>query len=153
MKLTDFAKPMKAANAYVKVGLGGFAGGGKSYTGTLMAIGVYKQTGCKAPVLMIDNEGGSRFLQPLYKAAGIETYLKDTVSLSDVKAAIDLLEKGEISLLFIDSLTKVYANFVNEYKAKNRVSFMQMLDWAKVIPAVGIPTINRTTKQTNAGAL
>jgi len=67
MKLSDFAKPMKAANAYVKVGLGGFAGGGKSYTATLMIVGLYKQTKLKAPVLMIDNEGGGRFLQPYSK--------------------------------------------------------------------------------------
>ncbi|KKL73741.1 hypothetical protein LCGC14_2071890, partial [marine sediment metagenome] len=61
--------------------------------------------------------------------------MKDTVSLMDVQEAIGLLASGDISVLFVDSLTKVYTNFVNEYKKKNNVTFMKMLDWAKVIPS------------------
>ncbi|MCK4789976.1 MAG: hypothetical protein KAV87_39925 [Desulfobacteraceae bacterium] len=73
MKLTDFASPLAAKNNFIKMSIGGFAGSGKSRTGSEFIAGAYKYLKCKKPILFIDNEKGSRFLIPFFKNHGIET--------------------------------------------------------------------------------
>jgi len=135
MELKDFATKIAAENSFVKVSIGGFAGSGKTRTGTEFIIGCYKLMKCKKPILIIDNEKGSRFLVPTFKKAGIECLIKETVSLPDVLKAFEYLNNGEISFLFIDSLTKIWYKYVNDYKAKNNKVFMYLQDWGKVLPA------------------
>lgn len=134
MKLEDFATDLVAGNRFVKAAFGGFAGAGKSKTATDFVIGAYKDLGYSKPVLVIDNEKGSRFLIPAFKAAGIKAMIKDTTSLADVLTALQILRNGEIDFLFIDSLTKVWYRYVREYLEKNRRSFMELSDWGKLLP-------------------
>ena len=135
MKLKDFATKIAAENSFVKVSFGGFAGSGKTRTATEFIIGCYKLMKLKKPVLIIDNEKGARFLVPTFKNAGIECLIKETVSLPDVLKAFEYLNKGEIGFLFIDSLTKVWYKYVNDYKEKSRKVFMTLQDWGKILPA------------------
>jgi hypothetical protein len=134
-KLSDFATPLAAKNNFIKASFGGFAGSGKSRTASEFIRGTYKHLKCDKPVLFIDNEKGSRFLVPFFKESNIETYVKDTVHLADVLEAFKLLESGEISFLFIDSLTKVWYQYVEDYKAKQRKQFMTLQDWGKILPS------------------
>lgn len=134
MKLENFATQIKADNAFIKASFGGFAGSGKSRTGAEFIIGSYKRMGLTKPILFIDNEKGSRFLIPQFKNAGIETLVKQTVQLADILTAFDLVDAGEVDFLFIDSLTKVWYNFIEQYKDKNRKTFMTLQDWGKVLP-------------------
>lgn len=139
MNLQEFATPIASKNRFIKASFGGFAGSGKSRTSAEFVIGVYKQLKLEKPILIIDNEKGSRFLIPQFEAAGITAYLKETTDLEDVLKAMDLLDKGEIDFLFIDSLSKVWYKSVNDYKARNGRNgkpkpFMQLDDWGKVIP-------------------
>jgi hypothetical protein len=136
MKLKDFATPLAAKNNFIKASFGGFAGSGKSRTASEFIVGAHKYLKCDKPVLFIDNEKGSRFLVPFFKEHGIETYVKDTIHLADVLAAFDLLESGDISFLFIDSLTKVWYRYVDDYKQKQRnKQFMTLQDWGKILPS------------------
>lgn len=134
MKLADFATDLVAGNRFVKAGFGGFAGAGKSRTASEFVIGAYKDLGYTKPVLIIDNEKGSRFLIPAFRQAGIKAMLKDTTSLADVLTALDILKAGEIEFLLIDSLTKVWYRYVREYLEKNRKQFMELQDWGKLLP-------------------
>jgi hypothetical protein len=134
MKLADFATDLASNNRFVKAGFGGFAGAGKSRTATEFVIGAYKDLGYSQPVLIIDNEKGSRFLIPLFRKAGIKAVLKDTTSLDDVLTAFKLLKEGEIEFLFIDSLTKVWYRYTREYLEKNKKTFMELQDWGKLLP-------------------
>ena len=134
MELKDFASPLAAKNHFIKASFGGFAGSGKTRTATEFIIGCYKKMKLKKPVLFMDNEKGSRFIVPIFKTAGIETIVKDTTSLADVLTAFEFLQKGEIDFLFIDSLSKVYSQFVNDYMTGNNRKVMQLNDWGKVIP-------------------
>ena len=134
MKLSDFATKLTAENHFIKASFGGMQGAGKSRTATDFVIGAYKDLKCTKPILIIDNEKGSRFLIPIFKKANIEVVLKDTCSLSDVHAAFDFLKSGEIDFLFIDSLTKIYYQFIKDYKTKNKKSFMTLMDWGKILP-------------------
>jgi len=133
--LASFASPLVAANQFLKASFGGFAGSGKTKTASDFVIGAYQDMALKAPVLIIDNEKGSRFLIPKFKTAKVPVLLKETAELADVLAAMDYLRKGEIAFLFADSLTKVYYKYVRDYKAKNRVMFMTLQDWGKILPA------------------
>jgi hypothetical protein len=134
MKLENFATQIKADNTFIKASFGGFAGSGKSRTGAEFIIGTYKLMKLTKPILFIDNEKGSRFLIPQFKGAGIETMIKQTVQLADILTAFDLVDAGEVDFLFIDSLTKVWYNFIEQYKEKNHKTFMTLQDWGKVLP-------------------
>ena len=135
MELKEFASELVAKNHFVKAAFGGFAGSGKTRTSSEFVAGAYKELKVKAPVLLIDNEKGSRFLIPFFKERGIKVLVKDTVYLADVLQALDFLETGEIGFLQIDTLTKVWYNYVREYKQKNKVTFMSLDHWGKILPA------------------
>lgn len=134
IRLEDFATDLVAGNKFIKASFGGFAGSGKSTTATDFVIGAYHDFGYTKPVLVIDNEKGSRFLIPRFRSAGIKAMIKDTTSLPDVLSALDLLVDGQVEFLFIDSMTKVWYRYVREYLEKNRKTFMQLDDWGKLLP-------------------
>jgi len=48
--------------SFMKVCAEGFAGSGKSYTLTQIAIGLHKAIKSKKPIKIFDTEGGSKFL-------------------------------------------------------------------------------------------
>lgn len=134
IKLEDFASELVAGNNFVKAGFGGFAGAGKSKTSSEFVIGAYKDFGYTKPVLIIDNEKGSRFLIPQFRAAGVKALLKETTNIADILTAFELLRAGEIQFIFIDSLTKVYYRYVRDYMEKNKRQFMELMDWGKILP-------------------
>lgn len=136
-RLEMFANEIVAKNKFIKASFGGFAGSGKSRTASEFVAGAYKQLGMTKPILIIDNEKGSRFLIPFFKKELPDTIVrvKDTTTLADVLIAMDLLNTGEIDFLFIDSLSKVWYQYVADYKAKNNKAFMQLDDWGKILPA------------------
>lgn len=135
MNLTDFATELKARNNFIKASFGGFAGSGKTRTATGFIKGAYKDLGCNKPILIIDNEKGSRFLVPLFEKEGITTMVKDTIELADVLKAFEFLNNKEIDFLFIDSLSKVWYKYVRDYRKKNNRTFMTLQDWGKILPA------------------
>lgn len=137
MDLKQFATTMASTGNFVKASFGGFAGSGKTRTGADFLVGAYKDLKYTKPILLIDNEHGSRFLIPFFKKElpKTEVFVKNTTSLADVIQAMDLLRKGEIDALFIDSLSKVWYKYVIDYKAKNRITFMTLQDWGKILPA------------------
>jgi hypothetical protein len=140
MNLQNFATKLAAENSFIKFSIGGFAGSGKTRTATEFIIGFYKKTGLKKPLLLIDNEKGSRFLVPMFKKAGIETYVKETTTLPDLLEAMKMVQSGEIGFLFVDSLTKIWYQYVRDYKTANGYNgkpkpFMTLQDWGKILPA------------------
>lgn len=136
-KLKQFATQMASNGKFVKASFGGFAGSGKTRTGAEFLVGAYKDLGYSKPILLVDNEHGSRFLIPFFKKElpKAEVYVKNTTSLADVIEAMQLLKDGEIEALFIDSLSKVWYGYVADYKNKNRITFMTLQDWGKILPS------------------
>jgi hypothetical protein len=137
MNLKQFATQMASNGNFVKASFGGFAGSGKTRTGAEFLVGAYQDLKYDKPVLLIDNEHGSRFLIPYFKKElpKAEVMVKNTTNLVDVISAMQFLKDGEISALFIDSLSKVWYKYVADYKAKNRLTFMTLQDWGKIMPA------------------
>ena len=135
-KLQEFATKLKAKDHFIKASFGGFAGTGKTRTASEFIAGVYQDLKIKKPLLIVDNEKGSRFLVKFFEDKNIETYVKETVQLSDVIGSFRLLNEGEIGFLFIDSLSKVWYQYVRDYKELNgKKTFMTLQDWGKILPA------------------
>jgi len=140
MELKNFANELVAANNFIKASFGGFAGTGKTRTATEFILGCYKLMNIdkSKPLLFIDNEKGSRFLIPFFKEKlpDVKVLIKETVQLDDVLTAFFYLENGDLSFLFIDSLTKVWYKYVDQYKLgiSKKKKFMTMHDWGNVIP-------------------
>lgn len=134
MKLNEFAKSLTSKNHFIKASFGGFQGSGKTRTAFEFIVGAYKQMNLNKPVLILDNEKGSRFLIPSFHKHKIEAIAKETTSLKDVQEAFKYLQSGEVSFLFIDSLTKIYYRYIRDYREANRKKFMTLQDWGKILP-------------------
>lgn len=124
----------KAENtmAYFKAGFLGFPGSGKTYTASLLAIGIAHATG-NNKVAFLDTETGSDFVLPKLRDAGLEVYQVKSRSFTDLLETIAECEKSGIGTLIIDSITHVWRDLVDSYDKKlNRKGRLQFQDWATV---------------------
>lgn len=134
MQLSNFASQLVSKNHFIKASFGGFQGAGKTRTAFEFIVGAYKQMKLSKPILILDNEKGSRFLIPSFKKNKIDAFAKETTSLKDVQEAFKFLQSGEVSFLFIDSLTKIYYRYIRDYREANHKKFMTLQDWGKILP-------------------
>lgn len=127
-------QPAVSSSAYLKMGLLGFQGGGKSLTGAKTLIGLYKHTqklginDGKKPVAMFDTEKGSDWLIPIFKEAGVPFVVAKRKSFADLIAVMDDAEASAFAL-FIDSITHPWRELVESYLRKKERSYLAMDDW------------------------
>lgn len=124
-------KPAEITTAKLKMGLTGMQGSGKTYTATLVAIGLVKlmrelrmPEGNK-PIFFLDTEKGSDWIVPRVREAGIEINTAKTRAFTDLVAAFTEAE-AMASVLLIDSLTHFWNEFIAAYlrvKKRNRLQF------------------------------
>lgn len=124
-------KPAKNESAFLKMGLMGNAGSGKTLTSCLTAIGLI--THCrtigleyaKKPVFFLDSENGSDYVQDLFEEAGIELQVLKSKSFKDLCATMPEAEK-HASLLIIDSVSAFWDEWKKTYqrtKGRTRLQF------------------------------
>lgn len=111
---------------FAKVGMLGFPKSGKTYTATLIALGIREHFGLKGPIAMFDTEGGSEYVAPTIRKAGVEFVGVRSRSFGDLIAATQEAE-AEASVLIVDSITHVwrelcdaYMKRINELRAAKR---------------------------------
>ncbi|MGE0799894.1 MAG: AAA family ATPase [Lautropia sp.] len=122
--------------AYLKAGIMGFAGDGKTYTATEIAIGLVElmrarklEAGDK-PVMFLDTETGSDWVKPRFDAINIPLFTAKTRAFVDLLSAIREAEASG-SLLIIDSISHFWRNLTEEYaERKNRRNGLKFEDWA-----------------------
>lgn len=127
---------MENTQAYLKCGLLGFAGSGKSTTATNIATGLVNllrekqlESGNK-PVFFLDTESGADWVKPLFEKESIKLFVSKTRAFKDLVDAITEAEKGA-SVLIVDSLTHFWTELTESYAAKkNRKYGLQFQDWA-----------------------
>lgn len=109
----------KAENemAFAKVGIMGFAGAGKTYTASLICIGLHKHIGSTKPVAFLDTETGSDFAVSLFRKAGVELLVAKTKSFPDLMTFMaEARESSDIAI--IDSVSHIWAELQAGYLAK-----------------------------------
>lgn len=124
-------QPAKNRQAYLKAGIMGFPGSGKTYTAVEIAIGLVKYIKGKCPVYALDTETGLDYLLEKFKKSDIKLEVAKTRAFSDLLDAILEAEKNA-SVLLIDSITHFWAEIQEAYKkAHNRVR-LQFQDWGPI---------------------
>lgn len=139
--MTALFRPAEVTSAYLKFGLLGFQGSGKTKTATKVAIGLIEHMkklgvpGSDRPAYFLDTEKGSDWVIPDFKAAGLPLLTAKTRAFSDLVEAVKLAERDG-ALLIVDSVTHFWRELCESY-AKKRAQqlrkpnyFLQLKDWA-----------------------
>lgn len=137
MSELKYLKKASKNMAFLKMGLYGGSGSGKTFTSAEVAIGLHKEIGSKKPVAMFDTEPGAHFVLPKYEAAGIELMVCDTTrAFSDMMGFIR--EATEFSdICIIDSVTHIwkeiqsaYLKKINSTRSRNNQKYrLEFQDW------------------------
>ncbi len=122
-------KPAVMQQGFLKMGMYGDPKSGKTYTASLVALGLHKLIKSKKPITFFDTETGSEYVLPtLYKPAGVELQSIKSRSFADLMAATK--EAEQISdILIIDSVTHVWKELMDAYKAKKNFTYLTLQDW------------------------
>lgn len=132
--MTLFTKA-EATTAFLKAGLMGFAGSGKTYTATSIAIGLVRLMRdldipyAQKPIFFLDTETGSDWVKPRIEEASIELFTAKTRAFRDLLAAVPEAE-GTSSILLVDSLTHFWVELTDAYMKAKKRSRLQFEDWA-----------------------
>lgn len=135
-------KKLENNRPFLKMALEGFAGDGKTYTATEIAIGIHKLISSKKPIALFDTERALKALKWKFDEAGIESVIEDEErSLSALNQSIKWCEDGNADILIIDSITHVWEEFLRAYlnrpdkhgnpMKRNRLEFQ---DWGVLKP-------------------
>ncbi len=121
-------KPATNSMAYLKMGIFGDTGSGKTWTAAEVAIGLHKFIISKKPVAFFDTETGSGFVLPKFKKSNVELFVHHGTSLADLSQVIDEAEKV-CDILIIDSITNVWDEFTDAYMKKRKQNYIELWDW------------------------
>jgi hypothetical protein len=131
--MSNFFEDVNGISPYLKMGMFGTEGSGKTFSMALVAIGLHRRVKSQKPIVMWDSEGGSDYLHPLFAAAGIKFMAKKARSLLELGRAIP--EAQSVSdILLIDSLTHPYQELLTAYRKKKKGGgyFIDMRDWGPI---------------------
>jgi len=133
-------QPAESTSAYLKMGMLGFAGSGKTKTAGLTAIGLVKYMQklgvdyAKKPVYFLDTEKGSDWLTPDFNAANVPLATAKTRAFSDLLQAVPEAQANG-SVLIIDSISHFWKELCETYQSKKAEQFgrstyrLQFQDW------------------------
>ena len=109
----------KLANrqAYLKCGMFGFQGSGKTRTASEIAIGLAKFLSSTKPIFFFDTEVGSNFVEPLFKEAELELIGVQSKAFIDLLGALDYAQEN-CEIMIIDSITHLWNELCDSYRRK-----------------------------------
>lgn len=131
---TSLFRTATNTSAFLKMGIMGKQGAGKTKTAAKVAIGLVKHLKTKGisyankPVAFFDTETGSDYVMPDFEAAGIPLVVAKTKTLADLIEAMDWAE-ANASVMIIDSITHPYRELIAAYLKKKGRTFLQIDDW------------------------
>src|SRR5258708_3240682 len=128
---------MKAevTSAFLKMGVMGFAGSGKTYTSAHTAIGLIEHmqhvgvSYADKPVFFLDTETGSDWVIPQFAAAGVPLFTAKTRSFQDLLTSVKEAEKDS-SLLLVDSISHFWKELCDSYMKARKRNRLQFEDWS-----------------------
>lgn len=120
-------KPAVNETAYLKIGILGFEGAGKTFLAAEFAQGM-ANLGTKK-VAWFDTEKSSDFYVKKFKAAGIQLDVHKSRSFKDLVAIIKEAEEGKYDFLIIDSISHVWRDLCDALKKSRGRGHLTMKDW------------------------
>jgi hypothetical protein len=127
---TDLAN----SKPFLKLGLLGFAGAGKTRSMAELAIGLHKRIGSTKPIVSFDTEEAMQALKPLFDENGIKVLRRSSRSLSDLMETMRRCREGMSEILLIDSITHVWEGFISSYLQTKHKARLEFPDWSIVKP-------------------
>lgn len=126
-------KKAEMTTAFLKMGIYGDAGSGKSYTASQVAKGLalhIKASGRDLPpVMFIDTETGSNWVKPVFDAVGIDFLVAQTRAFSDLKEAVREAEAAG-AILIVDSISHFWQEVQEAYIKSKQERFKK--SWLKL---------------------
>lgn len=117
----------------LKAGIFGFEGSGKTFTASLIMIGLHKYAGSDKPVAFFDTETGSDYVKALFDLANIKLV---SAKAHDLKTLHNVMKEAEKECfgLVVDSLTHVYKELCSAYvrHKKDGTHFIRLQDWQPI---------------------
>lgn len=139
-------KKAEMQTAYLKMGIYGEAGTGKSYTASLIARGLAKHIEKSGqplpPVMFFDTETGANWVKPLFDEVGIEFLVASTRAFEDLKQAVKEAEAAQ-AILIADSMSHVWEEVREAYLQRKRENLgkpyakLELPDWNTIKPEWG----------------
>jgi len=123
-----FFEEAKMTQAYAKIGMLGFAGAGKTFTASLIIIGLHKMLKSKKPVFFIDTETGSDFMVDKFTKEGIPFQVAKQRAFKNLIPMCQEAEK-QAEILIIDSISAFWIDLMESYKKKKNRNFISFPDW------------------------
>lgn len=115
-------------SAFLKMGIFGEAGTGKTFTSTRIVIGLHKHIKSTQPVFFMDTETGSDFVRDKIKSeTGFPLQIAKTRAFAELVKALDEIPPG--SILIIDSITHYWNELIESYLKKNQRTRLTLKDW------------------------
>lgn len=124
-------KPATNQSAFLKMGIQGFAGSGKTQTAAKVAIGFHKYMKATKPVAFLDTETGSDFVLPMFKEASVPLVTLKSRAFIDLISATREAEK-DFFLLITDSVTHFWDELLKAYTDKREKKKLRIWDWAPI---------------------
>lgn len=119
----------KMETAFLKCGIQGFTGAGKTYTATSIGIELCKLEG-KSSLAFFDTEKASDFQVPRIKAAGLKPVAFKGRAFADLMTVTRECESSGVGCLIIDSISHVWRDLMDSYKKRlNRKAGLFIGDW------------------------
>lgn len=111
----SFLHTLGTGQGYLKAGFLGFPKSGKTWTATLLAIGVREFFDIKTPIAMFDTEGGSEYVAPMVKkATGLDLVGHRSRAFDDLVGMGRECEKDGV-VMIADSMTHVWRELCDSY--------------------------------------
>lgn len=126
-------KPFEPSLAYLKIGIHGFTGAGKTFGSALIAMGLHDYLQSKKPIFFLDTEGGANFVEPFFRKANVPLWTHHTRSFADLLDAMLDAEKTS-DILIIDSITHFWLELQSAYKKKHNRTHLMIKDWSVLKP-------------------
>jgi hypothetical protein len=120
--------------AYLKAGLFGFAGSGKTMTASLLMIATILECRrrdieqARKPVYFQSTEPGVDFVMPIFKHFEVPLLVTRRRDFASVIPAVDEAEENGSGYI-IDSVTHPWTEFMEAYMRKTRRRFITFEDW------------------------